>query len=63
MYVELAVLAIFAFFYSTIAGAVEKTPITGPIVFTAFGLIAGPLGMGWLEPDINNDELIQKHKF
>ena len=57
MYVELAVLAIFAFFYSTIAGAVEKTPITGPIVFTAFGLIAGPLGMGWLEPDINNDEL------
>jgi NhaP-type Na+/H+ or K+/H+ antiporter len=57
VYVELAVLAIFAFFYSTIAGAVEKTPITGPIVFTAFGLIAGPLGMGWLEPDINNDEL------
>ena len=57
MYVELAVLAIFAFFYSTIAGAVEKTPITGPIVFTAFGLIAGPLGMGWLEPDITNDEL------
>jgi NhaP-type Na+/H+ or K+/H+ antiporter len=57
MYVELAVLAVFAFFYSTIAGAVEKTPITGPIVFTAFGLIAGPLGFGWLEPDINNDEL------
>ena len=57
MYVELAILGAFAFIYSTIVGGVEKTAITGPIVFTAFGFIAGPLGLGWLEPDISNETL------
>ena len=37
MYIELAILGAFAFIYSTIVGGVEKTAITGPIVFTAFG--------------------------
>jgi NhaP-type Na+/H+ or K+/H+ antiporter len=57
MYLELALLAVFAFLFSTVAGGLEKTPITGPIVFTVFGLIVGPLGIGWLEPDINSAEL------
>lgn len=57
MYVELALLAVFAFFYSTIAGALEKTPISGPMVFTVFGLIFGPLGLGWLGADVSNDQL------
>ena len=56
MYVELAILAVFALIYSTIVGAVERSAITGPIVFTAFGFVAGPLGLGWLEPDISNDD-------
>lgn len=57
MYVELAVLAVFAFLYSTVAGALEKTPLTGPILFTICGLVFGPLGLGWFQADITVDEL------
>ena len=49
MYANLAILAVFAFLYSTVAGRVERTPITGPIVFMAFGFLVGPLGLGWVE--------------
>jgi NhaP-type Na+/H+ or K+/H+ antiporter len=54
MYGELAVLAGFGFLYSLIAGRIERTPLTGPIVFVAFGLLAGPLGFGWLDPNVND---------
>ena len=46
MYETMALLAIFALFYSTIAGAVERAWLSGPIVFTAFGLLVGPVGLG-----------------
>ncbi len=57
MYIEFAILAAFAFLYSIVAGRVERTPITGPIVFMAFGFLVGPLGAGWLELDATNQEL------
>jgi len=57
MYTNLAVLAIFALFYSLVAGRLERTPISGPIVFLSFGLLAGPLGLGWLELDVDNHGL------
>ena len=57
MYTNLAVLAIFALLYSLVAGRLERTPITGPIVFLSFGLLAGPLGLGWLELDVDRQEL------
>lgn len=57
MYVELALLAVFAFLYSTIAGGVEKTPVSAPMVFIFFGFVFGPVGLGWLEADVSNDEL------
>jgi len=42
MYESLALLAGFVLLYSTIAGGVERTWISGPMVFTAFGLLIGP---------------------
>ena len=57
MYENLAILAIFAFIYSVIAGKVERTAITGPIIFITFGLLAGPVGIGLLEVDVNNVQL------
>jgi NhaP-type Na+/H+ or K+/H+ antiporter len=48
MYENLALLAIFILIYSAVAGAVERTWISGPIVFTCFGLLVGPMGLGML---------------
>ena len=41
MFESLALLAAFVVLYSTIAGGVERTWISGPMVFTAFGLLIG----------------------
>ncbi len=46
MYQDLLVLALFVLVYSSIAGAVERTWISGAIIFTAVGLLIGPEGMG-----------------
>jgi len=54
MYVELALLAVFVFLYSAVAGGLEKTVISGPMVFTIAGLILGPLALGWLQPELDN---------
>ena len=48
MYETLAVLAAFALVYSAIAGGVERTWISGPIVFIALGVLLGPVGVGLL---------------
>ena len=48
MYENLALLALFALVYSAIAGAVERTRISGAIVFTAFGMLVGPMGLDLL---------------
>ncbi|MBY5946567.1 cation:proton antiporter [Photobacterium rosenbergii] len=53
MYYNLAVLAIFAFLFSAVAGRIERSVISGPMIFIAFGLISGPLVLGIL--DINVD--------
>ncbi|PID41351.1 MAG: sodium:proton antiporter [Proteobacteria bacterium] len=57
MYLPLAILATFAFLYSIVAGRMEKTPISGPIVFITFGVFIGPLGFGWLNPNTTATEL------
>ena len=44
MYIEIAILAVFAGLYAAVAGGVERTPISGALVFVLFGLIMGPLG-------------------
>jgi multisubunit Na+/H+ antiporter MnhG subunit len=45
MYQDLVIMAVFILIYSTVAGAIEKTWISGAIVFTAFGLLIGPVGL------------------
>ncbi|MDG2155769.1 MAG: cation:proton antiporter [Gammaproteobacteria bacterium] len=55
MYETLAVLALFILVYSSVAGAVERTRISGPIVFTCFGLLIGPAGFALLEWDTDRE--------
>ncbi len=57
MYNDLATLAIFAFVFSAIAGRVERSWVTGPIIFIGFGLIAGPVGLGFIDLDVDAVEL------
>ena len=48
MYQDLAILALFILVYSSLAGRVERTWVSGPIVFTTFGLLIGPVGLDLL---------------
>ena len=49
MYHHLAILAIFVFLYSLVAGRVERSGVSGPIVLVAAGIIMGPTIIGWFE--------------
>ena len=53
MYSELAIFAVFAFAFSSIGGRIERSWISGPIIFIAFGLLVGPMGLGFLELEID----------
>jgi NhaP-type Na+/H+ or K+/H+ antiporter len=57
MYENLAVLVLFAFIFSVVAGRIERSAVSGPMIFIAFGLIAGPFGFGFLDMDVNTTEL------
>jgi NhaP-type Na+/H+ or K+/H+ antiporter len=57
MYENLAILAFFIFLYSISSGGLERTPISGAVVFTAFGVIMGPLGLAWLQLDLEAEVL------
>ena len=48
MYQDLAILALFILVYSSVAGRVERTWVSGPILFITFGLLIGPLGLDLL---------------
>ena len=52
MYQNAAVLAVFLLLYSAVAGRVERSWISGPIVFTAVGLVLGPPVLGALHLDV-----------
>jgi NhaP-type Na+/H+ or K+/H+ antiporter len=57
MYEELAILALFVFLYSLIAGRIERSAISGPIVLVAAGIIMGPIALGWFEGGEIREEL------
>ena len=57
MYIYLTILALFVFFYSVSSGALEKTPVNGALVFTAFGVVMGPLGLSLLDFDVDAEVL------
>lgn len=56
MYENLAILAVFVFFYSIVSAGFERTPINGALVYIAFGLALGPLGLGVMSLDAVNME-------
>jgi len=57
MYAELAILALFIFIYSMVAGRIERSAISGPMVFVVAGFLMGPFGFGWLKGDATSDDL------
>ena len=57
MYQNAAMLAAFLLIYSAVAGRVERSWISGPIVFTGFGFILGPDGLGVLRINISGEGL------
>jgi len=57
MYENAAFLAAFLLIYSSIAGRVERSWISGPIVFTGVGFLLGPDGLGVLRLDIGGEGL------
>lgn len=52
MYQNLAVLAGFILVYSIVAGRMQRSLVGGAILFTGFGLLFGPTGLGWLQPQL-----------
>jgi len=57
LYEELAILAVYVFIYSIIAGRIERGFFSGPIVFVASGIILGPLVLGLFDLQITTREL------
>ncbi len=57
MYVQLAILALFIFVYSLVAGRVERSVISGPMIFVIAGFLLGPFGFGWLKGDATSSDL------
>lgn len=57
MYIDLAVLALFAFIYSLVAGRVERSLISGPMIFVLFGFLVGPSALAWLDGDATSTNL------
>jgi NhaP-type Na+/H+ or K+/H+ antiporter len=53
MYQNLAILTTFVFLYSLTSRGLERTPFNGAVLFTAFGLAFGPLGLGFLNLDLD----------
>jgi NhaP-type Na+/H+ or K+/H+ antiporter len=57
MYEDLAVLALFILVYSSVAGRVERAWVSGPIVFTFFGLLIGPVCLDLLSFKTNGETI------
>jgi NhaP-type Na+/H+ or K+/H+ antiporter len=57
MYQNAALLTVFLLIYSAIAGRIERSLISGPIVFTVVGLLLGPDGLGVLRISISGEGL------
>ena len=57
MYQNAAMLAAFLLIYSAIAGRIERSWISGPIVFTGVGFILGPDGLDMLHINISGEGL------
>lgn len=54
---QLAILAVFVFLYSIIAGRIERSTLSGPIIFVVAGFIMGPLVLGWFPGNESRHDL------
>lgn len=57
MHNSILILAIFAFLYSIIAGRIERSAVSGPIVFVLAGILMGPLFLGWFQGEMMQSQL------
>jgi NhaP-type Na+/H+ or K+/H+ antiporter len=57
MYQQLAVIALFAFAYASVSRRIERSVLSGPIVFIAGGLLLGPMGLGLIDLKIGAEAL------
>jgi NhaP-type Na+/H+ or K+/H+ antiporter len=62
-YQILTVLAAFAFFYSIVASRLERTPVSGAVIYLFFGLACGSYGLGLVETDIQGEGLKRLAEF
>jgi len=56
MYTPLAILAIFIFTYSLVAGRIVRSAKSGPMAFVVAGFLMGPFGLDWLNIDAGSSE-------
>ncbi len=54
-YQILSVFAAFAFVYSLIASRLERTPVSGAIVYVAAGMLFGPQGLGLIDLKVDGE--------
>ena len=57
MYQNLAILGAFLFFYSIFSARLARSPVNGAVVYMVLGLVAGPVGLGWLHLDVDAEGL------
>lgn len=55
MYEALTILSLFAFAYSLVAIRLARGVINGAVVYIAFGVLAGPIGLGWLDLSVGGE--------
>ena len=55
MYQNLAIVFLFVLAYSLLAGRLERTPVNGAVVYVAFGVLFGPIGLGLLDLNIERE--------
>ena len=53
----LAILAATALIYGAVAGRLERTPVSGAMVFVGIGFLLGPVGLGALELRVDTGEI------
>jgi len=55
---ELVILAVFAFLFSIIAGRLERSIVSAPVVFVLSGVLMGPLFLGWFSGNAMRGQLL-----
>ena len=57
MYSNLATLSVFALLFSAMSGRIERSWVTGPIIYLIFGFLAGPMVLGLIDIEVEAVEL------